>query len=59
MLRDKFLENLEEAKEWATKIEENMLASKVELVHQRFIVCYGNNIGDRCPMSPQHLSFHV
>jgi hypothetical protein len=27
---DKFLKNLEEAKEWATKIEENMLASKVE-----------------------------
>ena len=32
MLRDKFLERLG-AKEWATKIEENMLAFKVEPFH--------------------------
>jgi hypothetical protein len=30
MLRDKFPKTLEEAQEWAGKIEENMLASKVE-----------------------------
>jgi hypothetical protein len=33
MLRDKFPENLEKEKEWASKIEENMLASKVEPFH--------------------------